>query len=487
MNQFVIDPFLVKARRGGLAWAAVPLAERLAVIARTRIAIARRAPALAATIARPEADTIAAEILPLAAAARFLERNAPRLLRPRRLRLAPLWLFGVDQEIRREPRGAVLIIAPGNYPLFLPGVQTLQALAAGNAVCVKPAPGKTAPMQALADLLAESGLPEGALQLMPEDWGAQAASAGFDHIVLTGSAATGLAVSRAAAESLTPTTMELSGIDAVFVLPGADLALVAVSLAYGLRLNAGATCIAPRRVFIAREREADLLSRLLAQLPPPAAIPAPTAARLATLLAAAEQDGARIPARNPAILAGASPSMALLQEDLFAPWLALVPVADTESALAAAALCPYALGVSIFGPEREARALAARIRAGSVCINDLIVPTADPRLPFGGRGASGHGVTRGAEGLLEMTALKTVSIRRGRFRPHLEARFANDAAKLRTMLLLLHGTWDDRWQTLRSFAKPPGQTPEAPEPPRASLAALLAMTRKGAKYFRSGR
>ena len=452
MNKIVIDPFLVRARGLGAAWGTWPLADRLAVIRRTRIAIARTVPALAATISRPDADTIAAEILPLAAAARFLERQAPRLLRTRRLGPAPLWLFGVRQEIRREPRGAVLIIAPANYPLFLPGAQALQALAAGNAVCVKPAPGKTAPMQLLADLLTEAGLPQGALQILPEQWGPEAINAGYDYLVLTGSAPTGLAVSRAAAETMTPTAMELSGVDAVFVLPGADLALVAACLAYGLRLNAGASCIAPRRVFVPKEREAELLSRLLAQLPPPAAIPEPTAARLATLLAEAEADGARVAARNPAVVAGAAATMALVQEDLFAPWLALIPVADTEAALAAAALCRYALGASVFGPEAAARRLAPYIRAGSVCINDLIVPTADPRLPFGGRGASGHGLTRGAEGLLAFTAVQTVSTRRGRFRPHLDARMANDPAKLATLVRLLYGDWRTRRETLDAYA-----------------------------------
>ena len=464
MNEIVTDTILanvspppntrlaIRARLTRREWAATPLTSRLSVIARARHAIARDARVLAATLARPEADSLSAEILPLAEAAAFLVRRAPRILGTSRLNPAgPLWLFGVRQEIRREPRGAVLILGPGNYPLFLPGAQALQALAAGNAVAIKPAPGKSEPMHALAALLAQAGLPEGLLTVLPEDAGPDAVRAGYDFIVLTGSAPTGVAVARVAAETLTPATMELSGVDAVFVLPGADLPLVAASLAYGLRLNAGSTCIAPRRVFVPRALEADLLSLLLARLPPPAAIPAATAARLADLVADAERQGARVAARNPTVLAGATPEMQLLQQDVFAPWLALTPVADAEAALEAADLCPYALGASIFGPQPEATALAARIRAGSVCINDLIVPTADPRLPFGGRGQSGYGLTRGAEGLLEMTVAKTVSTRRGRFRPHLDARFSTDAPKLLALIQLLHGTWADRLNALKAL------------------------------------
>ena len=90
--------------------------------------------------------------------------------------------------------------------------------------------------------------------MLDEAAGPEASRAGFDYIVLTGSAETGVEVLRDAAETLTPAAMELSGCDAVFVLPGADSALVAACLAYGLRLNGGATCIAPRRVFVPEAR-----------------------------------------------------------------------------------------------------------------------------------------------------------------------------------------------------------------------------------------
>ncbi len=464
MNDLVIlTPYapLLTARNSGTAWAGTPLPSRLAVVARARKLIAREAAALANTMGRAASDTLVAEVLPLAEAARFLLRRAPTILAPvQPAGGRPLWLLGIRAEIRREPCGVVLILAPSNYPLFLPGAQALQALVAGNAVCVKPAPGCAAPMLALADVLRRAGLPDGVLQVLDPDTGEAASRAGFDRIVLTGSALTGVRVLHAAAATLTPTTMELSGADAVFVLPGADLDLVAGCLAYGLRLNGGATCIAPRRVFVPVADAAALEARLLARLPvvPDAAVPPAIAARLDRLLAQAVHDGARIAAGGtgrPVVLADARPGMALLHEDVFAPWLALVAVPDTEAALAVSAECPYALGASVFGPEPAALVVAARVRAGSVCVNDLIVPTADPRLPFGGRGRSGFGSTRGAEGLLEMTVPKAVSVRRGRFRPHLDAPTPADAASFARMTALLHGGWRDRWTALRGLAKPP--------------------------------
>ena len=456
-NGIVTVAFLADARRTGQAWAALGVSARLAVIARLRRLLAGSAAALAATVARSPADTLVAEVLPLAEAARFLLRRAPALLAPRRLRGGrPLWLFGVQASIHREALGAVLILAPGNYPLFLPGAQALQALAAGNAVCVKPAPGCEAPMRALADLLQQAGLPDGVFQVLPPESGEAAVRMGFDHIVLTGSAETGQRVLSAAAATLTPATMELSGSDAVFVLPGADLELVASCLAYGLRLNGGATCIAPRRVFVTDADAAALQGKLLARLPaiPPASVPSAVAARLSALVGKAVADGARLVADGegrPVVVADARPGMALLNEDVFAPWLALVSVASPEAALAAAAGCPYALGASVFGPPGVAQAMARRLRAGSVCVNDLIVPTADPRLPFGGRGRSGFGSTRGAEGLLAMTVVKTVSERRGRLRPHLAPATANDAALFAGMTALLHGDRRTRWAALRAL------------------------------------
>ena len=94
---------------------------------------------------RPTLESLTAEVLPLAEACRFLEREAGKLLAPLRLgkRGLPLWLAGVRSEIQREPFGVVLIIGPGNYPLLLPGVQLIQALVAGNAVLLKPGVGGT--------------------------------------------------------------------------------------------------------------------------------------------------------------------------------------------------------------------------------------------------------------------------------------------------------------------------------------------------------
>jgi acyl-CoA reductase-like NAD-dependent aldehyde dehydrogenase len=469
------------ARAAQARWAARPLPARLAVVKRLRHGIAAAAGPLARDLAaisgqRSVGETLTSEILPLAEACRFLEREAERLLAPRRLGTdgRPFWLGGVETEVRREPLGLVLVLGAANYPLFLPGVQTLQALAAGNAVLLKPGRAGGGTARALAGLLAAAGLPENLLTILPEgdEAGREALAVGPDKVLVTGRAATGQAVLADLAPRLVPATLELSGCDAVFLLPqcrAADVDRAARALRFGLTLNGGATCIAPRRVFVPRSLRPALeeqLVRLFRNTPSglPVAAVAPELARRARELAAeAMLEGARLLAGSlagdgpfrPLVLADARPEMRLLRKDLFAPVLSLVEIDDSEpsealeEALAGAALCPYALGAAVFGPEEAAVAFASRVRAGVVVVNDLIVPTADPRLPFGGRGRSGYGLTRGAEGLLELTTVKTIAVRRGRRLPHLEEPQPGDADLFLSYLALVHGGgWRARLQGL---------------------------------------
>ncbi|HEY5908967.1 MAG TPA: aldehyde dehydrogenase family protein [Verrucomicrobiae bacterium] len=460
------------ARSAQTRWAQRPVKQRLGFLRELRRLIVENARELAAASAiersRPVVESLTAEVLPLAEACRFLERNAEKILGLRRLgrKQRPLWLAGVRSEILREPFGVVLIIGPGNYPLFLPGVQVLQALAAGNAVVLKPGVGGSAPARALLNLIVRAGFPAELVYLLPEAPEAARAAilAGPDKVLFTGSAATGQRILAQLAPQLIPATMELSGCDAVIVRADADLNLVTRALAFGLRLNDGATCISPKRVFVARSVATELEGRLSHRLngdanrgwqvrTPTAPVQAlgtlSAAERLHPLLEEALAAGAHFIAGDirgdgsidlPVVLAGVSPRARLLREDVFAPVLAIVTVADDHEALLRANDCPFALAATVFTrDEIVGRALASSINAGVVTINDLILPTADPRLPFGGHKHSGFGVTRGAEGLLELTRPKVLTISRSRFRPAFDAPGAGDEALFEGYLNLTQG------------------------------------------------
>ncbi len=433
---------LASARAAQARWAGQPVRARLRLLRELRHRIASAAVELAATVPlsipgllhRTLADTLCSEVFPLVEACRYLEREAPRLLAPRRqsARLRPIWLGGVSVETRREPFGVILIIGPGNYPLFLPGAQALQALAAGNAVLWKPAPGCAGPAHALHSMLVAAGLDPHLFTVLEESpQAAQAAiEAGVDKVLLTGSATTGRAVFSALADRLTPAVMELSGCDAVFVLEGADLARTAEAIAFGLRFNASATCMAPRRLILARSLYESLKPHLECALRaiPPVPVPAATRARLGDLLSEATLFGASIALNGidappdslgATLVDNAAPSMRITSSDIFAPVLAVLHAATQDEALALHRHCAYALTAAVFGPPRAAEQLAAHIHAGAVLINDIIVSTSDPRASFGGIGLSGFGSTRGPEGLLEMTFVKNILIQRSRsLRPY---------------------------------------------------------------------
>ena len=301
-------------------------------------------------------EALVSEILPLLDAMRWLERRAAQVLRPHKpsWKDAPAWMLGHELVVYRRPHGRVLIVGPGNYPLFLPGVQALQALAAGNSVQIKPQQGKEAPVRRLVQLLHDTGVPSEALQLLGSDTQSVYASleSGADLVVLTGSLETGQKLLPVCAHKSVPCIAELSGNDLVVLGPGADLEVALSALRWSRRLNHGQTCMCPQRIWT--------------HVPLTQAV--------------------EVPVRH--------------YQDLpeLRQWL------QQEE---------YGLGISLFGHADWVEQVLPCCRSGFVTINDVLAPTADPRAPFGGRGLSGYGVTRGAEGLLAMTYPQAVFRNRG--------------------------------------------------------------------------
>lgn len=154
----------------------------------------------------------------------------------------------------------------------------------------------------------------------------------------------------------------------------------------------------------------------------------------------------------PRVVVDATPEMALCREDCFAPLLAVLPFDSLPEAECQSMACHFALGASVFSSNiSTGLELAYRLRAGTVAVNDVILPTAHPATPFGGRGQSGWGVTQGAEGLLAMTVPQVISVRRGAFRPHYDAANPALAGSMRGALESAHGR--TLRQRLRGFGK----------------------------------
>ena len=403
---------IAAARVAQRPWTTATLRQRLAILPQLRVAIAENATLLAQLAAapndRPLTEKLTAEVIPLLDACRFLERNAKRILRPQKFgaRGRPLWLRGHSFVVERRAFGVVLIVGPGNYPLFLAGVQLLQALVAGNAVLLKPAEGCSAPLRWLVDQMRERRLINPDLvQLLPEPPAAaqQAARAGVDKVIFTGSSENGRGFLALLAEQNTPGIFELSGADIVIVRHDADLERAAKAIAFGRRLNAGDTCMAPQAVLVQENARIGLTSRL---------------------------------------------------RQLGLGDLEVRAFADDQGALALARENPYGLGASIFSAdENAARLLARHLPTGFVTINDLIAPTADPRFPFGGVRESGFGSTRGVEGLRDLTYPHVIALRRGRWLPHLEAVKMGDEKIFGAYIKMVYGGGRDRFKSIGAFLR----------------------------------
>ncbi len=486
MNRFTLEASFAKAYQAQLSWSQTKVVVRTAILDKLRSLLVTHRFELADAIETPSRqdyrETVSSELLPLADTARWLHSKAKRILAPRYVDAggSPMWLGRLRSTVYREPCGLVLIIGTWNYPLFLTGAQLLHALAAGNAVVLKPAPGAERITHLLVDLLIQAGLPADLIVVLDSSPQSAklAAEIGVDKVVMTGSSQSGRAVLKQLAETLTPSVMELSGCDAVYVLPGADMHRVCDLLLFGLRLNGGATCMAPRRVFLPK-KSTEVFHRLLLQRLNSgkqrnwtARVSKRTYEKMLLGVEEAIHQGASVfsqggfnaasidggtwqdlprPSEKASmtgeeemvdcghwVLTDVNPSMQICSMDIFAPLIMIIPVDDWSDALRADSRCPYALTVSVFGPREDALRIVKFISAGFVSINDLIVPTADPQLPFGGRGESGFGVTRGNEGLLEMTFPKVVSSRIGSWLPHAKPSEPSDEQLLDGLLQFNH-------------------------------------------------
>ena len=467
MNQLSLSAAFLdlgQYRRAQQAWASVPISVRLGILRRFRHWLAANPAQLldAAALARGVSalEALTSEIMPLADACKWLEANAAGLLSKRRAAgTPPMWMRGVQVEISRDPLGLVLVIAPGNYPLFVAGVQVIQALAAGNAVLLKPAPGAAQLLTRFRDALLVAGLPMDVLTLLPEEPEAVRevliAPGGPDHVVMTGSARTGRAVQQLIADASRPVgfTAELSGADACIVLPGADLAKVAQALRFATTLNRGRTCIAPRLVLVSADREEELAEHLRHELAHVECSPYGhnESRRFAHILSLAVHLGAEllhIEDSPVAVLRKLPMDADFPWDELFSPALFLLPYRSVEEAIAIQRRLPLALGASVFGEEKAAQRVAAMLDCGFVTINDVVAPTADPRVAMTARKASGVGVTRGAEGLLAMTRAKSTVVQRSSYLPHWRKPRTGDLGVLSALMAFEHSTLRGRWSAL---------------------------------------
>jgi len=425
------------ARRAQTAWAALSPRARARHLRRARALLVDRMDEVARTVreetGKPTFEALGHEVANVLNLIRTTERAAPRLLRRRRVSTG--FILTKRAWKQYEPLGVVAVISPWNFPFMLPALPLVQALAAGNAVVLKPSELTPRSGRLLGALFQEAlGAYAEVVQVVEGDGavGAALVRSGVDKIAFIGGGPTGKKVLQAAADMLTPVVLELGGNDAAIVCDDADLERAARGVAWGAMANAGQCCIGIERVLVAdrvHDRFVTALRGEIARLRlgtddaadvGPLTF-APQRAILDGLVADAEAGGAEVvrlpvPAGTagdfypPTIILGARTDMKLNRSEAFGPIVSVIRVRDDDDAVAINNDGPFGLSPSVWTRSRaRARRIADRLEAGFITINDHLVGFAFPGLPYGGVKESGFGRLMGDEGLLEFVRTKSVT------------------------------------------------------------------------------
>lgn len=421
------------ARSAQPAWAARSLGERKAIIATFQRLLYQRRTEMAELITRengkPLGESLLTDVAVTLDLARYYLAEAESILRPRRIPHGNIAFLGKRGRLHWEPLGVIAIISPWNYPLLLPFGELLPALLSGNTVLLKPSEFTTRTAALGIDLLHEAGVPRAVCQLVPGagEIGAALVREAPDKIFFTGSARTGRLVAVAAAERFIPVSLELGGSDACIVLADADIDRAASGSLWARFTNGGQTCVAAKRVIVERpvyDRFVAILVEKVRRLEVGAGArpgvdmgPMIRESQLVELerqLAAATAAGATIRTGGhrrpdlgptffePTVVTDLPLDSPLWREEVFGPVMPVVPAGDAEEALRIANDSAYGLSGSVWtGDRTRGIALARRIHAGAILVNDATCHVGIAEVPHGGEKESGLGRTHGEIGLLE--------------------------------------------------------------------------------------
>jgi succinate-semialdehyde dehydrogenase/glutarate-semialdehyde dehydrogenase len=428
-----------RARAAQPAWAALPLADRVAPLVKLAELVLKDRDRLVDVVQWETGKSrvhASIELLGLPAVTAHYAHNAARYLAEEPATSGTPGL--VRTRVAHRPKGLVGVIAPWNYPLFLAVGDVIPALIAGNAVVSKA--DSQAPLSLLAarELAASAGLPDDVWQVVagPGSVVGPALIDEVDHLAFTGSTATGRELAAACGRRLIGTSMELGGKNPMIVRADADLEAAATGAVQACFSNAGQICIGIERIFVHESRFQEFVSAFARRVGEVSLGAAYDFSCEMGSLTSAEQlettrrhlddaiaKGARVVAggrarpdlgpffHEPTVLVDVTPEMVVYAEETFGPVVAVYPVVDDDDAVTRANDTDYGLSASIWSRDLDAaRAVAARVRAGSVNINDgYVAAIGSVAAPMGGMGDSGVGRRHGADGLLRYTEAQTVA------------------------------------------------------------------------------
>ena len=435
------------ARRAQLWWSRLPLVRRTAFMRRIAQFLNEEKESLARVITtesgKPLQEALLNDVMVAADAALFCAEDAASVLRTQEVPHSNPALRFKRGQLSWEPLGVIGIISPWNYPLSIPAGDAFAALVTGNAVVLKPS--DLTPQTALElERIINRALAAEGLTALPRPFqvinglgptGQFLVASEIDKLIFTGSVPTGRRVATDAAGRLLPVILELGGKDAMIVLADADLDTASSAAVWGSMMNAGQTCLSVERCYVHRSIYSRFVSRCVEKISKlkvgdgsnPDTDLGPLISYRQLQIVEQQVDEAR--ALGATVQVGGSPmpqlgsnffaptlitdvdnTMSLMCEETFGPVLPVTPFSDDEEAIALANNSDFGLAASVWGSTAHAEAVAQRIAAGTVLVNDLISGFAVSAAPHGGFKQSGIGRTHGRLGLQELVRPRYIDV-----------------------------------------------------------------------------
>jgi aldehyde dehydrogenase (NAD+) len=393
--------------------------------------------ALATDLGKPSVEGFITDIAFVTGEVKLMIKKLKKWNKPERVR-TPLVAMPARSRLIPEPLGVVLVIAPWNYPIQLLLVPAAGAIAAGNAVVMKPSEVSVATSALLGELvpkymdpsavaIVEGGVPETTALLEQR----------FDHIFYTGNGTVGRVVMAAAVKNLTPVTLELGGKSPVIVDASANLKVSAHRIAWGKWLNAGQTCVAPDYVLVeekVRDAFVDELGKAISEFYGENPQSSESYARIVSTrhfdrltgllrgttpaIGGISDEATRYIA--PTVLVDVDMESPVMNEEIFGPILPVISVTSTDDAISYVNAHDHPLALYVFAENKKVvREVLARTTAGGVTVNGTILHLTNPNLPFGGIGESGMGGYHGRAGVRIFQHMKPVLTRGTKLDPSL--------------------------------------------------------------------
>jgi succinate-semialdehyde dehydrogenase/glutarate-semialdehyde dehydrogenase len=432
---------VARARRAQQAWGVLPIEERCDRLVRFRDAIVDRAEDIAqllsAETGKPRHEALMHEVMTTADLLTYYTKHAPRILAPREIELH--LLKHRKSFLHYVPRGVVGVISPWNFPFVIPMGDVIAALVTGSAVVLKPSEVTPLIARKAKEIFDATGLPEDLFGVVTGygSTGAALIEAGIQKLVFTGGVETGRRVAAACGKELIPCVMELGGKAPLIACADCDLERTARAIVFGGFANCGQVCVSVERVYAHEAIYEPLVRRVnqlvgeLRQGDPAKAFVDLGAIIFPRQIDVAEQHIADAVAKGaevvcggkkkegpgqffePTVLANCDHTMNVMREEIFGPVVAVQKVFSDEEALRLANDSHLGLNAYVFTRDRaKGKALAERIEAGSVVVNDIFINYAATEAPFGGIKQSGFGRIHGEDALRDMAEVRHINVDR---------------------------------------------------------------------------